>query len=101
MNDHKFSNQKSALEDYFESLLSEDESEQQSQVVDTASTEATATNTVEATVIEAAAEVVNPVVDDQVDDNATIEPAAVEENHKIIIQRYLLLPEHSARNQVL
>jgi len=87
MNEHKFSNQKSALEDYFESLLADDETAQEN-AAPVAATEASAESVAEvsvtATVTATATEVVTEPVVQVAETNDSIEPAAVAENHKAI-----------------
>jgi len=80
MNEHKFSNQKSALEDYFESLLSDDETAQQNEVPANTAAVVADTTTAETAVAEVVAEPVTPAVDD----NVIIEPAAIAENQQSI-----------------
>ena len=82
MNEHKFSNQKSALEDYFESLLAEDEVAQDNAAP---ATPVIAETTITEPTIETSAEeiVTEPVVA-AAEENVTTEPAAVEENQKEI-----------------
>lgn len=82
MNEHKFSNQKSALEDYFESLLAEDEVAQDNAAP---ATPVIAETTITEPTIETSAEeiVTEPVVA-VAEENVTTEPAAVEENQKEI-----------------
>ena len=85
MNDHKFSNQKSALEDYFESLLADDETAQEN-AAPVVATEASAESVAEASVTPTvtATEVVTEPVVQVAETNDSIEPAAVAENHKAI-----------------
>ena len=70
MNDHKFSNQKSALEEYFESLLSDDDIQ----------TEVEATETV--VVVEA--QVIEPVVDQSDIEQANVNPESKPDQTQIL-----------------